>query len=83
MHFPHRARLRALLSAACCAAHGAGLPAGASTATAEPSAREAADSKAVGHFTEWGTYDRKYHDWAFRPPSCCSASASTAASGRA
>ncbi|MEU9392119.1 glycoside hydrolase family 18 protein [Streptomyces sp. NPDC048324] len=61
MHFPHHARFRALLSAACCAALGAGLLAGASTATAEPSAREAAGSKVVGYFTEWGTYDRKYY----------------------
>ncbi|MGY6021121.1 glycoside hydrolase family 18 protein [Streptomyces spinosirectus] len=60
MHFPHT-RMKALLSAACCAALGAGLLAGASTASARPSAREAAGSKVVGYFTEWGTYDRKYY----------------------
>ncbi|MBY8342167.1 glycoside hydrolase family 18 protein [Streptomyces spinosirectus] len=63
MHIPHRPRfrLRALLSAACCAALGAGLLAGAGTASAKPSAKEAAGSKVVGYFTEWGTYDRKYY----------------------
>ncbi|MFI1444415.1 glycoside hydrolase family 18 protein [Streptomyces fructofermentans] len=73
---PHRprsrSRFRALLSAACCAALGAGLLAGAgaaaaeSPATARPAAAAqqaaptAAGSKVVGYFTEWGTYDRKY-----------------------
>ncbi|RMB86860.1 glycoside hydrolase family 18 protein [Streptomyces shenzhenensis] len=66
MHTSHRPRrpLRALLSAACCAVLGAGLLAGASTATAaSPTAPEAtaAGSKVVGYFTEWGTYDRKYY----------------------
>jgi chitinase len=63
MHIPHRPRfrLRALLSAACCAALGAGLLAGAGSASAKPSAEEAAGSKVVGYFTEWGTYDRKYY----------------------
>ena len=58
-----RARFRALVSAACCAVLGAGLLAGAGTATAEPAARPAvkAGSKVVGYFTEWGTYDRKYY----------------------
>jgi len=60
MQFPHT-RMKALLSAACCAALGAGLLAGASTASARPSAQEAAGSKVVGYFTEWGTYDRKYY----------------------
>ncbi|MCI3277414.1 glycoside hydrolase family 18 protein [Streptomyces cylindrosporus] len=62
MHVPHlpRASFRALVSAACCAVLGAGLLAGAGTATAKPSAQEAAGSKVVGYFTEWGTYDRKY-----------------------
>ncbi|WP_406155914.1 glycoside hydrolase family 18 protein [Streptomyces canus] len=62
MHVPHRARLRALISAACCAVLGAGLLAGASSATAAaPQASpKAAGSKVVGYFTEWGTYDRKY-----------------------
>ncbi|MFJ1973444.1 glycoside hydrolase family 18 protein [Streptomyces sp. NPDC087903] len=64
MHSDHRprTRFRALLSAVCCAVLGAGLLAGAgtATATAAPSAQEAAGSKVVGYFTEWGTYDRKY-----------------------
>jgi chitinase len=60
MHFPHT-RMKALVSAVCCAALGAGLPAGAGTASARPSAQEAAGSKVVGYFTEWGTYDRKYY----------------------
>ena len=58
---PHRSRFRALLSAACCAALGATLLAGAGTAAATPSAQEAAGSKVVGYFTEWGVYDRNYH----------------------
>ncbi|MFE5818715.1 glycoside hydrolase family 18 protein [Streptomyces sp. NPDC056479] len=65
MHLSHRprARLMALVSAACAAVLGAGLLAGAGTATAEPasSPRLAAGSKVVGYFTEWGTYDRKYY----------------------
>ncbi|MFF7896444.1 glycoside hydrolase family 18 protein [Streptomyces sp. NPDC007907] len=74
MHTPHRSRFRTLLSAACCAALGAGLLAGAGTsATAATSAQEAAaaskaapraeaaGSKVIGYFTEWGTYDRKYY----------------------
>ncbi|MCG8969979.1 glycoside hydrolase family 18 protein [Streptomyces sp. CL12-4] len=72
MHVPHlpRARFRALLSALCSAALGAGLLAGAGVATATgtataapaaPTAQEAAGSKVVGYFTEWGTYDRKYY----------------------
>ncbi|MFJ1609151.1 glycoside hydrolase family 18 protein [Streptomyces sp. NPDC088253] len=63
---PHRprSRFRALLSAACCAALGATLLAGAGTATATtatPSTQQAAGSKVVGYFTEWGVYDRNYH----------------------
>ncbi|MCX4607305.1 glycoside hydrolase family 18 protein [Streptomyces mirabilis] len=62
---PHRprsrSRFRALLSAACCAALGTTLLAGAGTATATPSAQQAAGSKVVGYFTEWGVYDRNYH----------------------
>ncbi|MFF7596960.1 glycoside hydrolase family 18 protein [Streptomyces mirabilis] len=63
---PHRprSRFRALLSAACCAALGATLLVGAGTATATtatPSAQQAAGSKVVGYFTEWGVYDRNYH----------------------
>jgi len=56
-----RARFRALLSAVCCSVLGAGLLAGAGTATATSSTQEAAGSKVVGYFTEWGTYDRKYY----------------------
>ncbi|WP_037670866.1 glycoside hydrolase family 18 protein [Streptomyces griseus] len=56
-----RALFRALLSAVCCAVLGAGLLAGAGTATAEPTRQRAAGSKVVGYFTEWGTYDRKYY----------------------
>ncbi|MFF4906698.1 glycoside hydrolase family 18 protein [Streptomyces sp. NPDC001260] len=63
MHVSHRPRasVRALASTACCAVLGAGLLAGAGPASARPSAREAAGSKVVGYFTEWGTYDRKYY----------------------
>ncbi|MEU9977229.1 glycoside hydrolase family 18 protein [Streptomyces sp. NPDC051014] len=65
MHISHRSRLRALLSAACCAVLGAGLLAGAGTASAAAQAAPAAPqvqagSKVVGYFTEWGIYDRKY-----------------------
>ncbi|MGI5396015.1 glycoside hydrolase family 18 protein [Streptomyces sp. CA-251251] len=61
-----RAPVRALLAALCSAALGAGLLAGAATTTAAaapaaPAPRAAAGSKVVGYFTEWGTYDRKYH----------------------
>ncbi|MFI9602233.1 glycoside hydrolase family 18 protein [Streptomyces sp. NPDC052043] len=63
MHTSHR--LRALLSAACTVALGAGLLAGAGTATATPTRSAAqtaaAGSKVVGYFTEWGVYDRNYH----------------------
>ncbi|MDC2961172.1 glycoside hydrolase family 18 protein [Streptomyces gilvifuscus] len=63
MHVSHRPRasVRALASTACCAVLGAGLLAGAGPASARPSAQEAAGSKVVGYFTEWGTYDRKYY----------------------
>ncbi|WP_329279541.1 glycoside hydrolase family 18 protein [Streptomyces sp. NBC_01451] len=71
MHRPHlpRIRFKALVSTACCAVLGAGLLAGAGTATAAQSALKAtaqpvpkaAGSKVVGYFTEWGTYDRKYY----------------------
>ncbi|MEU1405223.1 glycoside hydrolase family 18 protein [Streptomyces sp. NPDC005728] len=65
MHTPHRprARFRALVAAACSAVLGAGLLAGAGTATAAaPAAPQLkAGSKVVGYFTEWGTYDRKYY----------------------
>ncbi|MFJ7770541.1 glycoside hydrolase family 18 protein [Streptomyces sp. NPDC097107] len=68
MHVPHLPRVRpvrALLSALCSVALGAGLLAGAGPATATaapaPAAGAAAGSKVVGYFTEWGTYDREYH----------------------
>ncbi|MES4892632.1 glycoside hydrolase family 18 protein [Streptomyces sp. NPDC096012] len=63
MHTPHRSRLRALMAAACTTVLGAGLLAGAGTATAAaPTAPHLkAGSKVVGYFTEWGTYDRKYY----------------------
>jgi hypothetical protein len=67
MHTPHRSRFRAIVSTACCAVLGAGLPAGAgASATAATSAQEAAagakaapgakaaGSKVIGYFTEWG-----------------------------
>ncbi|WP_128378448.1 glycoside hydrolase family 18 protein [Streptomyces cavernae] len=67
---PHR--LRGLVAAVCCAVLGAGLLAGAGTAAAAPTPREAtaaapapreaaAASKVVGYFTEWGVYQRNYH----------------------
>ncbi|NUP23349.1 MAG: glycoside hydrolase family 18 protein [Streptomyces sp.] len=64
---PSRARGRALLAAACSAALGAALLAGAGTATADQDgpdqdgARRAAGSKVVGYFTDWGIYDRQYY----------------------
>ncbi|WP_327313759.1 glycoside hydrolase family 18 protein [Streptomyces sp. NBC_01235] len=69
MHTPFhpRARFRTLLSAACCAALGAALLAGAGTATAdEPGPTEAhatgtAGTKVVGYFTDWGIYGRQYY----------------------
>ncbi|MEU3282626.1 glycoside hydrolase family 18 protein [Streptomyces antibioticus] len=65
MHTPirPRTRLRALLSAACCAVLGAALLAGAGTATANEPAHgkpHADRSKVVGYFTDWGIYDRQY-----------------------
>ncbi|GAB3182784.1 hypothetical protein GCM10027162_39230 [Streptomyces incanus] len=50
---PHRP-LRALVSAACAAALGAGLLAGAGTSTsaATPAQEAAAGSKVIGYFTE-------------------------------
>ncbi|MFI5975800.1 glycoside hydrolase family 18 protein [Streptomyces sp. NPDC051452] len=65
MHSPlrNRTRFRALVSAACSTVLGAGLLAGAGTASAAAPAtpRVQAGSKVVGYFTEWGTYDRKYY----------------------
>ncbi|MEU5313729.1 glycoside hydrolase family 18 protein [Streptomyces sp. NPDC021562] len=62
MHLSHRSRFRALLSAACCAVLGAGLLAGAGTASAAapPASQVKAGSRIVGYFTEWGTYQRNY-----------------------
>ncbi|MFD3441147.1 glycoside hydrolase family 18 protein [Streptomyces sp. NPDC058685] len=74
MSGPHRprARLRALIAAACTAALGATLLTGAHAAAAGGSAPQektsttaaapaAAGSKVIGYFTEWGVYDRNYH----------------------
>ncbi|MFI1924998.1 MULTISPECIES: glycoside hydrolase family 18 protein [unclassified Streptomyces] len=68
MHTPlrprPRPRFRTLLSAVCCAALGAALPAGAGTATAgepRPAEARANGSKVVGYFTDWGIYDRQYY----------------------
>ncbi|MGW3813650.1 glycoside hydrolase family 18 protein [Streptomyces sp. NPDC005046] len=70
---PRGTSLRALVSAACCAVLGAGLLAGAGTATANETgtaatartvgteSAAAAGSKVVGYFTDWGVYDRNYH----------------------
>ncbi|MFJ9177148.1 glycoside hydrolase family 18 protein [Streptomyces sp. NPDC102360] len=62
-HLPRRG-LKALFSAACCAALGAGLLVGAGGASAQQQSDtepKAAGSKVVGYFTEWGVYDRNYH----------------------
>jgi chitinase len=68
---PHRprARLRALIAAACTAVLGATLLTGIGTALAGESATAArpaaapaaAGNKVIGYFTEWGVYDRNYH----------------------
>ncbi|MEU3298250.1 glycoside hydrolase family 18 protein [Streptomyces sp. NPDC006678] len=72
---PPRARFRALIAAVCTAVLGAGLLAGAgtatatdatTTATADPaasagSAAPRAGSNVVGYFTNWGVYQRNYH----------------------
>jgi chitinase len=67
---PHSPRLpvRSLLAATCCAALGAGLLAGAGTATATPAqpgprtqAPGAPHSKVVGYFIDWGIYGRQYY----------------------
>ncbi|MFD5030594.1 glycoside hydrolase family 18 protein [Streptomyces sp. NPDC058220] len=64
----HRPRLRALVAAACTAALGVTLLAGAgsasaggTTAPATAAAPAAAGDKVVGYFTNWGVYDRNYH----------------------
>ena len=66
LHRRPRARLKALIAAACTAAIGATLFTGAHFASAaKPTAQAAAAPKAgnkvVGYFTEWGVYDRNYH----------------------
>ncbi|BBC38065.1 Chitinase [Streptomyces graminofaciens] len=65
---PSRVRVRTLISAASCAALGAGLLAGAGTATASPAqpgttthAPGAPGSKVVGYFIDWGIYGRQYY----------------------
>ncbi|MGA4843208.1 glycoside hydrolase family 18 protein [Streptomyces sp. G45] len=71
---PNRPRtgVKALVASACCAVLGAGLLAGAGTATADqqtartskdtaPAAEAKAGSRVVGYFTEWGVYGRNYH----------------------
>ncbi|MFM9595262.1 glycoside hydrolase family 18 protein [Streptomyces scabiei] len=67
---PHSPRfpVRTLLAATCCAALGAGLLAGAGTATATPAqpgpraqAPGAPHSKVVGYFIDWGIYGRQYY----------------------
>lgn len=68
MHTPFhpRARGRALLAAACSAALGATLLAGAGPASAHPKgptkahAPKAGGDKVVGYFTDWGIYGRQY-----------------------
>lgn len=64
---PHSPRVpvRTLVAATCCAALGAGLLAGAGTATATPAkpapraqAPGAPHSKVVGYFIDWGIYGR-------------------------
>ncbi|WP_133916320.1 glycoside hydrolase family 18 protein [Streptomyces sp. NBC_00582] len=63
MHTPLRPRPRTLLAAGCCVALGAGLLAGAGTATADAPgpAQARPGSKVVGYFTDWGIYGRQYY----------------------
>ncbi|MGW3626014.1 glycoside hydrolase family 18 protein [Streptomyces sp. NPDC000880] len=67
-----RARLRALIAAACTAVLGATLLTGGQLASAgesapatktakTPAAPAAAGNKVIGYFSEWGVYDRNYH----------------------
>ncbi|MFG3286935.1 glycoside hydrolase family 18 protein [Streptomyces sp. NPDC048111] len=64
---PPRPALKALTAAACTAALGLTLLAGAGSATASPDPgpraphSAAAGSKVVGYFTDWGVYQRNYH----------------------
>ncbi|GAA2445066.1 glycoside hydrolase family 18 protein [Streptomyces mauvecolor] len=65
---PPRPRFKALIAAACTAALGVTLLAGAGSATASPEkapqtagTTAAAGSKVVGYFTDWGVYQRNYH----------------------
>ncbi|MFD9636323.1 glycoside hydrolase family 18 protein [Streptomyces violascens] len=60
-------KFKALIAAACTAALGVTLLAGAGSATASPERAPqvpqaaAAGSKVVGYFTDWGVYQRNYH----------------------
>ncbi|MFD7166023.1 glycoside hydrolase family 18 protein [Streptomyces violascens] len=60
-------KFKALIAAACTAALGVTLLAGAGSATASPEKAPqapqaaAAGSKVVGYFTDWGVYQRNYH----------------------
>ncbi|MGW2818346.1 glycoside hydrolase family 18 protein [Streptomyces sp. NPDC001415] len=65
---PPLSRFKALAAAACTAALGVTLLAGAGSATASPEKAPktapqaaAAGSKVVGYFTDWGVYQRNYH----------------------
>ncbi|WP_406509495.1 glycoside hydrolase family 18 protein [Streptomyces sp. NBC_00212] len=64
---PPLPKFKALIAAACTAALGVSLLAGAGSATASPEkappAPQAAvaGSKVVGYFTDWGVYQRNYH----------------------
>ncbi|MFD7339344.1 glycoside hydrolase family 18 protein [Streptomyces violascens] len=64
---PPRPKFKALIAAACTAALGVTLLAGAGSATASPEKAPqvpraaAAGSKVVGYFTDWGVYQRNYH----------------------
>ncbi|MGW0704810.1 glycoside hydrolase family 18 protein [Streptomyces sp. NPDC002643] len=66
MHTPLHPRGRALLAAACSAALGATLLAGAGTASADQKghaktqAPKAGGDKVIGYFTDWGIYGRQY-----------------------
>ncbi|GHB74388.1 chitinase [Streptomyces xanthochromogenes] len=65
---PPLPRFKSLIAAACTAALGVTLLAGAGSATAAPEKAPApapqaaaAGSKVVGYFTDWGVYQRNYH----------------------
>ncbi|MEV7286725.1 glycosyl hydrolase family 18 protein [Streptomyces sp. NPDC093252] len=69
LHRP-RARFRALVATVCTTVLGAGLLAGATSASAKPeaavanaaaqSASHRSSDKVIGYYTEWGTYGRNY-----------------------